>query len=262
MNFLPQLDNISQKNNSFLCIGLDVDLEKIPNKFLSSSDPIFNFNKMIVDATKDFVCAYKPNSAFYEMYGIYGLKALLKTIEYIPNTIPVILDSKRGDIAHSSSAYAKSIFEIFKADATTVNPLMGHDSIKPFTDYKDKGAFLLCLTSNPGSQDFQKMSIKKNKLYEKIAEKAVKWNQHGNIGLVAGATNSKEFKKIRKIAGDMPILIPGVGAQKGDLESSVKFGASNNKDRFLINASRSIIYSSNPGKSAKLLREDINRFLS
>lgn len=261
MNFLQQLDNISKKNNSFLCIGLDVDLEKIPNRFLSSSDSISNFNKMIVDATKNFVCAYKPNSAFYEMYGIYGLKSLLKTIEYIPNTIPVILDSKRGDISHSSSAYAKSIFEVFKADATTVNPLMGHDSIKPFTDYKDKGVFLLCLTSNPGSLDFQKKSTGNKKLYEEIAEKAVKWNQHGNIGLVAGATNPKELKKIREIAGNIPILIPGVGAQKGELGSSVKFGTSKNKDRFLINASRSIIYSSNPARSAKLLRDQINSYL-
>jgi len=155
MKFLEKLDKAIAKNNSLLCIGLDVNFSKLPTSLLQSVDPVFNFNKAIIDSTADLVCAYKPNMAFYEALGTYGLESLLKTIEYIPKHIPVILDAKRGDIGNTSSAYAKSIFEIFKADATTIKPYMGFDSIEPFLEYRDKGIFVLCLTSNPSAKDFQ-----------------------------------------------------------------------------------------------------------
>lgn len=256
MKFVEQLDKAAVKNKSILCVGLDIDLARIPAKFLSSDDPIFFFNKEIIDATRDLVCAYKPNMAFYEMYGLYGLSALLRTVEYLhENEALVILDAKRGDVGHSSAAYAKAIFESFKADATTVNPYMGHDSVKPFLDYQGKGIFILCLTSNVGFKDFQAVGDGEP-LYRSVAKHVKEWNHYGNCGLVVGATKPEELKEIRKLAGDMPILIPGVGAQGGDLEASVKYGGK----RAIINASRSILYSPDPRAEAKKLRDEINKF--
>jgi len=260
MDFLNQLDAICEKNNSLLCVGLDIDLSRLPQDYLSKEDPIFSFNKNIVDETRDFVCAYKPNIAFYEMYGIYGLQALIKTIEYIPDSIPVILDAKRGDVGHTAQAYAKSVFEIFKADAATINPYMGYDSVKPFIEYREKGIFILCLTSNAGYKDFQKCGSEPVPLYKHVALHAKEWNIYGNCGLVVGATNADELKEIRGIAGDMPILIPGVGAQGGDLELSVKYGAAKDKNRAIINSSRGIIYADNPKQAAKKLRDEINKY--
>lgn len=246
MKFQEKLNKASQKSNSLLCVGLDVDLSKIPEPF-----SLFSFNQKIIDETKDLVCAYKPNIAFYEMYGIKGISSLLKTIEYINQTgIPVILDAKRGDIGNSSIAYAKAVFEEFKADATTVNPYMGSDSVKPFLDHKDKGIFVLCLTSNPGAQDFQPP------IYKEVAKRVKEWNKHGNCGLVVGATNPEELKEIRQIVPDMPLLIPGIGAQGADLETVVKYGGKN----IIINASRSVIYARDPRAAAKSLRDSINQF--
>ncbi|MDD5594047.1 MAG: orotidine-5'-phosphate decarboxylase [Candidatus Margulisbacteria bacterium] len=256
MKFVEQLDRAVEKNNSLLCVGLDVDLGRLPQKFLAGNDPIFLFNQEIIDATKNFVCAYKPNSAFYEMYGLYGLSSLIKTIDYIHDAgLPVILDAKRGDVGHSSNAYAKSAFEVFKADAVTVNPYMGHDSVQPFLDYQEKGVFVLCLTSNAGFKDFQLLGCDEP-LYKTVARHVKEWNHYGNCGLVVGATKPAEIKEIRKIAGEMPILIPGVGAQGGDLEKSVKYGGR----RAVINASRSILYSADPGAEAKKLRDEMNKF--
>ncbi len=247
MSFVDKLDKTSQKNNSLLCVGLDVDLSN-----LDKSASLFDFNRKIIDATSDLVCAYKPNSAFYERYGANGLEALSQTIEYIhKKEIPVILDAKRGDIGNSSAAYAKAAFEVFKADAITVNPYMGEDSLKPFLDYKDKGVFILCLTSNPGSKDFQTQ----NDLYKEVAKKAVKWNKNNNCCLVVGATKPEQLKEIRDIVGDMPILIPGIGAQGGDLEQVVKAGGK----KTIINSSRSIIYSKDPKAAAQELRDAINK---
>ena len=260
MNFLQQLDSACDKNNSLLCVGLDVDLSRLPHDYLQNEDPIFSFNQKIIDETKDYVCSYKPNIAFYEMYGIYGLQSLIKTIEYVPENIPVILDAKRGDVGHTAAAYAKSLFEVFKADATTINPYLGYDSIKPFTEYKEKGIFILCLTSNAGYKDFQKSPEDKMPLYKHVAIHTKEWNVYENCGLVVGATNAEELKDIREIAGDMPILIPGVGAQGGDLENSIKFGITKNKNRAIINASRSIIYAEDPAAEAKKLRDNINKF--
>jgi len=256
MSFLKKLDSASKKNNSRLCVGLDPNLKKFPKNILDSPDPIFNFNKEIIDNTKDLVCAYKPNIAFYESYGIYGMEALMRTIEYILKTeIPVILDAKRGDVGHTAAAYAKAIFEIYKADATTVNPYLGHDSVEPFINYREKGIFVLCLTSNIGFRDFQTAG-REEPLYVSVARHVKEWNHYGNCGLVVGATSSEELKEIRKIVGDMPILIPGVGAQGGDLEGSAKYGGK----RAIINASRSVIYAADPRREAEKLRDAINKF--
>ncbi|KAF0133436.1 MAG: orotidine-5'-phosphate decarboxylase [Candidatus Saganbacteria bacterium] len=253
MNFLEKLDKSYKKNKSQLCIGLDIDIRKLPKDILDSEDPIFNFNRYIIDQTTDLVCAYKPNIAFYEALGIYGLESLIHTIEYIsPTGIPVILDAKRGDVGHTAAAYAKAIFDVYKADAATVNPYMGHDSVEPFINYRDKGVFVLCLTSNIGVKDFQTAG-REEPLYISVAKHVKEWNHYGNCGLVVGATIPNELKEIKKIVGNMPILIPGVGAQGGDLKNSIKYGG----QRAIINASRSIIYSDNPKEEAKKLRDQI-----
>ena len=217
MKFLDKLDSACQKNNSLVSVGLDIDLPRVPRLIHNQEDPIYIFNREIINATKDLVCAYKPNIALYERYGIYGLSSLIKTIELIHTTgIPVILDAKRGDISHSSAAYAEAVFKVYKADAVTVNPYMGSDSIEPFLEYADKGVIVLCLTSNPGSRDFER------DIYFHVADEVRKWNKNNNCGLVVGATKPEQLAEIRKIAGDMPILIPGVGAQGGNIGDSVK----------------------------------------
>lgn len=267
MKFLDKLDKSSQQNNSLLCIGLDIDLGKIPQTVLNKEDPIYIFNHEIVNATKDLVCAYKPNIAFYEMYGMYGLSSLIKTIEFIQSTnIPVILDAKRGDVGHSSAAYAKSIFQVYKADATTVNPYLGHDSIEPFIEYQEKGIFVLCLTSNVGFKDFQSAGTEEP-LYKSVAKQVKEWNHYGNCGLVVGATKPEELKEIRELVLDMPILIPGIGAQGGEIEPSVKYGVDEKGGRAIIAASRSIIYASREDnfaeaarEAAKKLRDEINKY--
>jgi len=256
MNFLKQLDQATEKNQSFLCVGLDVDLGRIPSSFLNSEDPIFSFNRFIIKETKDLVCAFKPNLAFYEMYGLYGLSALIRTIEYLheETSLPVILDAKRGDVGHSSAAYAKSIFQVYKADATTVNPYLGYDSLQPFLEYQTKGIFVLCLTSNLGFRDFQILGTSEP-LYLSVAKHVKEWNHYGNCGLVVGATKPEELKEIVKIAEDMPILIPGIGVQGGDLSASAKLGGK----RPIINVSRSIIYAQDPQQEALKIRNEINK---
>jgi len=256
MNFVEQLEQAIKKNQSYLCVGLDVDLSRIPSSFLNSEDPIFSFNRSIIEETKNLVCAFKPNLAFYEMYGLYGLSALIRTIEYIHEEtfLPVILDAKRGDVGHSSAAYAKSIFQIYKADATTVNPYLGYDSLQPFLEYQTKGIFVLCLTSNLGFQDFQTLGANEP-LYLSVAKHVKEWNHYGNCGLVVGATKPEELKEIAKIAEGMPILIPGVGAQGGDLAASAKFGGKYP----IINVSRSIIYAQDPKQEALKIRNEINK---
>ncbi|MBU0671392.1 MAG: orotidine-5'-phosphate decarboxylase [Candidatus Margulisbacteria bacterium] len=255
MRFLEKLDKAANKNNSLLCVGLDIDLNSIPQSILNQEDPIYIFNREIINATKDLVCAYKPNIAFYERYGIYGLSSLIKTIELIHSTgIPAILDAKRGDIGHSSAAYAESLFNVYKADAVTVNPYLGHDSIEPFLEYRDKGVIVLCLTSNPGAKDFQR------DVFFNVAHEVKNWNKYDNCGLVVGATKSEQLIEIRKIVGDMPILIPGVGTQGGNLADSVKFGVNKQGMRAIINSSRGIIYADSPREAAKTLRDEINKY--
>jgi orotidine-5'-phosphate decarboxylase len=267
MKFLEKLLNISEKNNSLLCVGLDTDIGKIPEFLLKEDDPLFSFNKKIIDSTSDLVSAYKPNAAFYEASGVKGWEALKKTCEYIPKEIPIIIDAKRGDIGNTARMYAKAIFEDLKGDASTVNPYLGEDSISPFLAYEDKCAFILCLTSNKGAEDFQLRKIDDKPLYELVAKKILQWNEKGNCGLVVGATYPEQLKRIREIVGKMPILIPGVGAQKGDVEKTIRFGTDDEGNLAIINSSRGIIYAS--GKEdfadaardkAKSLRDTINLF--
>ena len=200
--FFERLTAAQRKNNTFLVVGLDPIQEKIPRVVKLAEDPIFSFNKAIVDATLDLVCAYKPNIAFYEAAGLQGLAALKRTIDYIPREIPVILDAKRGDVAHSSKAYAEAIFEYFGADATTVNPYLGVDSIEPFLDYADRGVYLLCLTSNPGYEAIQSADVDGFAIFQLVAQMADSLSeQYPNIGLVVGATHPQEGIAVRNEAG-------------------------------------------------------------
>ncbi len=264
MNFTDKLLAASRRNKSLLCVGLDPDPGLMPKV-----SPL-EFNKAIVDATADLVCAYKPNLAFYEALGIDGLKLLQKTIEHIPANIPIIGDGKRGDIGNTAKAYAKALFETFGFDAATVSPYLGFDSVEPFIEYKDKGGFILCRTSNPGAVDFQNLvNAQGIPLYEAVARKAKEWNIQGNIGLVVGATYPDELKAIRKLCPEMPLLIPGIGAQGGDLASAVKYGIDVQGEKAIIAVSRQILYASR-GKdfaqaarhSAQELRDNINKLVS
>ena len=264
MKFVDKLLVASRRSRSLLCIGLDPDPGLMPKISL------LEFNKAIVDATVDLVCAYKPNLAFYEALGIDGLKVLQKTIEYIPGHIPIIGDGKRGDIGNTAKAYAQALFEIFGFDAATVSPYLGFDSVEPFIEYKDKGVFILCRTSNPGAVDFQSLLDAQGiPLYEAVARKAKKWNVHGNIGLVVGATYPDELKAIRQICPEMPLLIPGIGVQGGDLASTMKHGIDAHGEKTVIAVSRQIIYASKgkdfaqaARKSAQELRDSINKLAS
>jgi orotidine-5'-phosphate decarboxylase len=233
---------------------------------------IFAFNKAIIAATSDLVCAYKPNFAFYEALGNEGLDALKRTVDYIPDAIPVIGDAKRGDIGNTAKAYARAIFDNLNFDATTVNPYLGFDSIEPFIQYTDKGVFILCRTSNAGAVDFQSLSCKvedgHRPLFELVALKARQWNIHGNIGLVVGATYPEELRLVRQSHPDMPFLIPGVGAQGGDLASVVRYGVDAQGEKAIINVSRQIIYASREKDFAQAarrvateLRDQINSYL-
>ena len=267
MNFIEKLVNAARKNNSLLCVGLDPDPKLMPDKI-----GVFDFNKAIIDATSDLVCAYKLNLAFYEALDDEGLDALKRTIKYIPNDIPVIGDAKRGDIGNTAKAYAKAIFTNLNCDATTVNPYLGFDSIEPFIQYKDKGVFILCRTSNAGAMDFQSLRCEAEPdyrpLFELVALKASQWNIYGNIGLVVGATYPEELKLIRNSHPDMPLLIPGIGAQRGDLASAVRYGVNAQEERAIISSSRQIIYASREDfapaarQVASSLRAQINHYLS
>ncbi len=253
MNFVEKLLNAARSNKSWLCIGLDPDISKIPQKFGNSIESILKFNKAIIEAASDKVCAFKPNSAFYESHGAEGWNILAETIKAVPSHIPVILDFKRGDIGNTSKMYAIAAFEKLGADAVTVSPYLGGDSIQPFLDFADKGVFVLCLTSNPSSADIQKKVIDSNSsshlaIYEYIAELSLQWNKNKNIGLVVGASSTQELKNIRdRIGPTIPILIPGVGAQGGDLEKSIIAGSNEKGEMAIINVSRAIIYPGTDG---------------
>ncbi len=232
---------IHQKK-SFLCIGLDVDLEKIPPHLLETEDPIFAFNKAIIDATHHLAVAYKPNTAFYEAYGISGWKALKKTIDYLNKNHPEIFsiaDAKRGDIGNTSSRYARAFFDDLGFDAVTIAPYMGKDSVEPFLEFEDKHSILLALTSNQGATDFQM----KNKLYQDVLSVSQTWKNSQNLMYVVGATKAEYFKEIRKIVPDSFLLVPGVGAQGGNLKEVCRHGMTKNIG-LLINSSRGIIYAS------------------
>ena len=232
---------IKQKK-SFLCVGLDADMQRLPKHLLNKKDPVFEFNKQIIDATQDLCVAYKPNIAFYEALGSKGWESLQKTLDYIPKTHFTIADAKRGDIGNTSRLYAKAFFETMNFDAVTVAPYMGEDSVKPFLEFENKWVILLALTSNRGSNDFQFTKQESEQpLYEKVMRRAMSWGNADNLMFVVGATHPKKFTEIRSIAPDNFLLVPGVGAQGGDLEGVLRYGE-NNRGGLLINSSRGIIF--------------------
>lgn len=252
---------------SFLCVGLDPDLDKIPKHLLAEEDPIFAFNKAIIDATKEYAVAYKPNIAFYEAYGEKGWSSLRKTLEYIPENIFTIADAKRGDIGNTSKYYAKAFFEELGCDSITVAPYMGADSVTPFLGFKNKWVVLLALTSNQGAFDFQVLESEGKKVYEHVLEKSSEWGSSDNLMYVVGATKAEYLSDIRKIVPDHFLLVPGVGAQGGNLEEVAKYGI--NKDcGLLVNSSRGVIYASNgvdfadaAGSEAKKVQSSMAKIL-
>jgi orotidine-5'-phosphate decarboxylase len=257
MDFLEKLLNCSRSNSSLLCVGLDPDPELMP------AIGVFEFNREIIDATSDLVCAYKPNLAFYEALGADGLKALEKTVAHIPDGVPVIGDAKRSDIASSSRAYARALFDGFGFDAATINPYLGRDSIAPFLDAPGKGVFILCRTSNAGASDFQDIrcippgnSAATRPLFEVVALKAAEWNEGGNIGLVVGATYPRELRRVRELCPDLPLLVPGIGAQGGDLAATVQYGVDTSGERAIINSSRQVLYASKGVDFAEAARRE------
>jgi orotidine-5'-phosphate decarboxylase len=253
---------------SFLCVGLDTDLTKIPAHLLQDEDPVFAFNKAIIDATKEFCVAYKPNIAFYECLGPKGWESLRKTIDYIPDNCFVIADAKRGDIGNTSSYYAKTFFEYLDCDAVTVAPYMGEDSVTPFQEYEGKWVILLALTSNKGALDFQFMTdINGEELYKKVLRKSAKWGNDSNLMYVVGATRAEGIGEVRKLVPNHFFLVPGVGAQGGSLDDVANYGW-NADCGLLVNASRSILYASNgtdfadkAGEEAQKLQQEMQAIL-
>jgi len=261
MSFTQRLRRVQFKQNSLLCIGLDVDINKIPAHLQSMEHPVLEFNRQIIEATHDLVCAYKPNLAFYEAMGEHGLTILRETLKLIPKSVITIGDGKRGDIGNTAERYVTSLFDDFCFDAVTVNPYMGFDSVEPFLINPEKGVFILVLTSNSGSKDFQRLKVGTKPLYEKVVHTIKKWNKNQNIGIVVGATHPKELQCIRKIVPDMPILIPGIGKQGGDLKSAIRYGCDKDGQLAVINASRSIIYASSGKNFAEAARIEAKKIV-
>ena len=246
MNKKTIINQIKAKK-SFLCVGLDTDIKKIPQHLLKEEDPVFAFNKAIIDATAKYAVAYKPNTAFYEVYGAKGWTSLEKTINYIKKNYPdifVIADAKRGDIGNTSANYARAFFETLKADAITVAPYMGIDSVEPFLGFDDKWVILLALTSNKGSKDFQYLNADGKELYKNVLMKSQEWADENKMMYVVGATHPEELGEIRKMLPHHFFLVPGVGAQGGDLQAVARYGL-NDQVGLLVNSSRGIIYASN-----------------
>jgi orotidine-5'-phosphate decarboxylase len=257
MNAADKLHSIN-KIGKYICVGLDTDPKKLPSHLSKLKNPVVEFNRRIIESTKDLVAAYKLNLAFYESEGIIGLKNLQETLSFIPQEILIIADGKRGDIGNTSNLYAKSIYEHFKFDSATLNPFMGYDSLAPFLSYSDKLNFILCLTSNQSSADFQKLQLKNgNFLYQYIIRKVLDWNTNSNCGIVFGATNVNELKENLGIIEDLPILIPGVGAQGGSLEDVTRILFSGKKVTFLINVSRGIIQKSTGEDFAEAAKNEL-----
>ncbi len=271
MIFQDKLDNIIKKNNSLVCIGLDSNIDKIPAHIRNGEHPQSTFNKAIIDHTADFVCAYKPNTAFYEQRGKGGIEALKMTCDYINNNypeIPIIIDAKRADIGNTNEGYVAFVFDYLGADAVTLHPYLGKEALMPFLERKDKGCIILCRTSNKGAGEFQDLEIDEKKLYQIIAEKVVtEWNFNDNCLLVVGATYPEELAEIRKIAKNMTFLVPGIGTQGGNIEKTIRAGLNFKKAGMIINSSRGIIFASTgqdfaekAGQEAKKLRDEINKY--
>jgi len=249
MNRQSLVEQIRQKK-SYLCIGLDTDIKKIPIHLLNEPDPVFSFNKAIIDATSDLCVSYKINTAFYESMGVKGWETLEKTVQYIPDELFTIADAKRGDIGNTAAQYAKTFFEVYGFDAITVNPYMGEDSVRPFLEYDDKWTIVLGLTSNPGAADFELLKLDHHYLYERVIQTSMKWGSPENLMYVIGATQSHLFSDIRKFCADHFFLVPGVGTQGGDLQQ-ISAHALNKDIGVFVNVSRAVIYASDKENYAR-----------
>ncbi|HXY76017.1 MAG TPA: orotidine-5'-phosphate decarboxylase [Steroidobacteraceae bacterium] len=259
--FIEKLARAWEKNNSLVCVGLDPELERFPRELARNNAAIFTFNRVIIDATADLVCAYKPQIAHYAARAAED--ELARTIEYIHDAypdLPVILDAKRGDVGNTAERYALEAFERYRADALTVNPYLGGDALEPFLRYSDKGVIILCRTSNPGAVDLQDLEVGGRRLYQVVAElAATRWNSHGNCLLIVGATYPRELAEVRALVGEMPILVPGVGAQGGDAAAVVKAGQSARGAGLIISSSRGILYASADADFASAARAATER---
>ena len=271
MGFLQKLDEAAVKNGSLLCVGLDPDFNKLPEHLKDSETPLLDFSKAIIEATAGLVCAFKPNSAFYEARGAAGIEELKLTCDYIKERypeIPVILDFKRGDIGNTNDSYAAFAFEYLGVDAITIQPYQGRTALQPFLDRKDKGIIVLCKMSNEGSGEFQDLEAGGTKLYVQVAANVANdWNSNGNCLLVVGATYPEELAEVRSRVGDMTILVPGVGAQGGDIEATLKAGLNAAGKGLIINSSRAILYASGGDDfadaahaAAAKTKDDINKY--
>ncbi|MCB0279805.1 MAG: orotidine-5'-phosphate decarboxylase [Calditrichaeota bacterium] len=262
LEFIEKLEQRIRHSSSHLCVGLDPDIDKIPDHLPKTIDGLLEFNRQIINATKDYVCAYKPNIAFFEVLGSDGWKLLEEILSFIPDDVITIADAKRGDIGNTALQYAKTFFETFDFDAITVNPYMGLDTLEPFTSYRNKGTIVLVLTSNPGSKDFQQIDLHSEKLFERVARLVNELHQRfHNCMLVVGATNGQLIKQIRDISPDIYFLVPGIGAQGGNLDEVIGFAG----NKVVINSSRQIIFASTKEDfadiaaiEAKKLRDQIN----
>lgn len=269
MTFMQSLADAWRRNGSLLCVGLDPEPAKFPAHLSGTPDAIFAFCRAIVDATADLACAFKPQIAHFAAHGAEGaLEQLIAYIHEAHSGVPVILDAKRGDIGSTAQHYAAEAFERYRADAVTANPYLGRDSVQPFLDRADKGVVLLCRTSNPGSRDLQELDVGGRKLYQHVAELVAReWNGNGNCALVVGATWPEELADVRRRVGAMPLLVPGVGAQGGDVEAVVRNGCTTDGAGLVISSSRAILYAGNDGdfataarEAAMRLRDEINRY--
>jgi orotidine-5'-phosphate decarboxylase len=261
MSFLDSLLEAGRRNCSLLCVGLDPDARKLPIALRGAADPTYAFCMAIVEATSDLVCAFKPNIAFFEALGPAGIETLRRLIADMPRSVPVILDAKRGDMGSTAEAYAEAVFERLGADAVTLSPYLGSDSLAPFLRRADKGCIVLCKTSNPGSAELQELELAAGgPLYLEVARRARDdWNTNGNIGLVVGATYPQVLAQVRELCPDLPLLVPGVGAQGGELAAATRAAADGRGERAIISASRSILYAGEHADFADAARQEALR---
>lgn len=250
--------------DSLVCLGLDSDLARLPERFKREAHPQFAFNRWIIDQTHPYVSVVKPNIAFYEARGDAGMYELKLTVEYLQQNHPDILticDAKRGDIGSTNEGYVTAIFDWFGFDAVTLQPYLGGEALQPFLSRADKGCIILCRTSNPGAGELQTLTVDGKPFWEIVAEKTRdRWNEHGNCMLVMGATYPEEIRRVRSMVGDMPLLVPGIGAQGGNLEQTVRFGVDSSKRGLMINSSRGVIFADDPAGAVRQLRDVINEY--
>lgn len=246
MNWTERLLEAGRRAESLLCIGLDPVWEQLPDAVRHEKDPFLAFNQQLIESTAPWACAFKPNSAFYEARGPAGVETLRRTVAFIHDhtSALVIIDAKRADVGHTSAAYAQALFDLLGADAVTLNPYLGRDALEPFLSRPERGCFILCRTSNPGAGELQDLAVDGRPLYQVVAERVRAWNERGNCGLVVGATYPEELAQVRALCPDLPLLLPGIGAQQGDLTRAVQAGVDSQGERILVNVARGILYAS------------------